>query len=74
MFCYCFKTMCSAQKHTVEQIPYFIHVDLKVGNLEQNKQTKNKNMGQLNFVEERRKNCNNTNKEYKGCLLFKCAK
>lgn len=30
--------MCSVQKHTVEQIPYFIHVDLKVGNLEQNKQ------------------------------------
>lgn len=29
--------MCSVHKHTIQQVPDFIHVDLKVGHLQQNK-------------------------------------
>lgn len=31
--------MCSEQQHTIEQVPDFIHVDLKVGDLQQKQKT-----------------------------------
>lgn len=36
---HCFKATCSVHKHTIQQVPDFIHVDLKVGDLQQNKKT-----------------------------------
>lgn len=37
--CYVFslKAMCSVHKHTIQQVTDFVHVDLKVGDLHQNK-------------------------------------
>lgn len=31
--------MCSGNKHTIQQVPDFIHVDLKVGDLQQKQET-----------------------------------
>lgn len=65
---HCFKAMCSAHKRTIQQVPDFIHVDLKVGDLQ-----KNKKHGDLIFVKKKKK-VTQIGKECKGCSLCKYAK
>lgn len=54
--------VCSVHKHTIQQVPDFIHVDLKVGNLQQNK-TKKHGAADLCVKGERQEKGNDTDRE-----------